>query len=200
MCFLGDGAVNQGAYHESLNLAELWDLPVIYVIENNGYSMGTSQERSSSSHESLAKRAEGYDMAWDTFNGFDLYEIRAGLKKAVDRAHNECRPSIIEIATYRYYGHSVADANAKKYRTKEEIEKYKNDHDPVSIWRQLMLDEGVISEADYKQLNDEAKKEAQAAANFADQSDWPLESDITADVYYEVDQQTEAGLTGTHFF
>lgn len=200
MCFLGDGAVNQGAYHESLNLAELWDLPVIYIIENNGYSMGTSQERSSSSHESLAKRAEGYDMAWDAFNGFDIYEIRAGLAKAIDRAHDECRPSIIEIATYRYYGHSVADANAKKYRTKEEIEKYKKEHDPISIWRQQLLDEGVITDSDYKQLNEEAKKEAKESAEFAEQSDWPPESDIKTDVYYEVDHQTEAGLTGTHFF
>lgn len=200
MTFLGDGAVNQGAYHEALNLSELWDLPVIYVIENNGYSMGTSQERSSSSREALAKRAEGYDMAWDAFNGFDIYEIRAGLKKAVDRAHETCRPSIIEIATYRYYGHSVADANAKKYRTKEEIEKYKKEHDPVSIWRQQLLDEGIITDSDYKQLNDEAKKEAQDSADFAEQSDWPPESDIMSDVYYEVDEQTEAGLTGKHFF
>ncbi|MFT5469204.1 MAG: pyruvate dehydrogenase E1 component alpha subunit [Verrucomicrobiales bacterium] len=200
MCFLGDGAVNQGAYHESLNLAELWDLPVIYVIENNGYSMGTSQERSSSSGESLAKRAEGYGMAWETFNGFDLYEIRSGLAKAVERAHNESRPSIVEIATYRYYGHSVADANTKKYRTKDEIEKYKNGHDPISLWRQQLLDEGVIADSDYKQLNEEAKTEAKESADFAQQSEWPPESDITADVYYEVDEQTEAGLTGTHFF
>lgn len=139
-------------------------------------------------------------MAWDAFNGFDVYEVRAGLKRAMDRAHNESKPSIVEVATYRYYGHSVADANAKKYRTKEEIEKYKKEHDPISIWRQQLLDEEIITESDYKQLNDEAKKEAQDSADFAEQSEWPPESDIMSDVYYEVDEQTEAGLTGKHFF
>jgi len=199
-CFLGDGAVNQGAFHESLNLAALWDIPVIYVIENNGYSMGTSQVRSSAYPEFLAKRAESYNMAWDAFNGWDLYEIRSGLQKALDRAHEESKPSLLEIATYRYYGHSVADANAKKYRTKEEIERFKRDHDPISTWRQTLLAEDIITDDDYQQLSKEAKQEAENAADFAERSEWPPESDITADVYWEVDQETEAGLTGRHFF
>ena len=124
LCYLGDGAINQGTFHESLNLAALFKLPVIYVIENNGYSMGTSQQRSSSFQETLAKRAEGYNMAWDVFKGEDLYEVRAKTQIAIDRAHNDSEPTLLEIQTYRYYGHSVADANAKKYRTPEEIEQY----------------------------------------------------------------------------
>ena len=200
MCFLGDGAVNQGAFHESLNIAELWDIPVIYVIENNGYSMGTSQERSSAFSEKLAKRAEGYGMAWDHFNGEHVYECRAGIKKAMDRAHNECRPTMLEIDTYRYYGHSVADAKSKVYRTKDEIEKYKNEHDPLLIFKRQLIEESVITEDDYTQLNVDARKEAADSATFAEESEWPPESDITTDVYYEVDHQTEAGLTGKHFF
>ena len=121
LCYLGDGAINQGAYHESLNLAALFDLPVIYVIENNGYSMGTSQKRSSAFKSCLAERADGYNIAWDTVNGEDVYEVRAKTQVAMERAHEESRPTVLEISTYRYYGHSVADANSKKYRSPEEI-------------------------------------------------------------------------------
>ncbi len=200
MCFLGDGAVNQGAFHESLNLAELWDVPVIYIIENNGYSMGTSQERSSAHPDHLAQRAEAYGMEWAVMNGSHIYELREGIGKAVERAHNESRPTLLEVDTYRYYGHSVADANAKKYRTKDEIEAYKQNHDPIILWKAQLEREGVITEDDYVQMNKDAKVEAESSAEFADRSDWPPESDILTDVYYEVDHQTEAGLTGKHFF
>ncbi len=200
MCFLGDGAVNQGAYHESLNLASLWDIPVIYVIENNGYSMGTSQVRSSAYPECLAKRAEGYNIAWQSINGRDVYEVRAGLSEALELARKESRPSVVEIATYRYRGHSIADANAMKYRTKEEIEDYKANHDPITIWQQTLMAEELITEEDYQQLSKEAKQEADVAVDFAEKSEWPPESDIFADVYYEVDHGTESGLTGKHFF
>ena len=116
LCYLGDGAINQGPFHESLNLAALFKLPVIYIIENNGYSMGTSQQRSSAYRDTLAQRAEAYNMAWDVFKGEDIYEVRAKTQIAIDRAYHESEPTLLEIQTYRYYGHSVADANAKKYR------------------------------------------------------------------------------------
>ena len=122
LCYLGDGAVNQGAFHESLNLAQLFEIPVVYIIENNGYSMGTSQKRSSAQPEFLAQRAEAYDMAWDACDGSDIYEVRARTHVAMERARNESLPTLLEIKTYRYYGHSIADANHKKYRTPEEIE------------------------------------------------------------------------------
>jgi pyruvate dehydrogenase E1 component alpha subunit len=200
ICFLGDGAVNQGAFHESLNLAALWDLPVIYIIENNGYSMGTSQERSSAFDGCLAKRAEGYGMAWDHFVGENIYDVRAGIQKAIDRAHNESKPTLLEIATYRWEGHSVADANKLKYRTKEEVERYQKEHDPIQVWKAVLIAEGVATEAELKKIDREAQAEAEASAEFAKVSPYPEPETIFEDVYWEVDNKTEAGATGRHFF
>lgn len=200
LCFLGDGAVNQGAFHESLNLAALWDLPVIYVIENNGYSMGTSQERSSAYDGCLAKRAEGYGMAWDHFIGENIYDVRARVQVAIDRAHNESKPTLLEIATYRWEGHSVADANKLKYRTKEEVEKYQKQHDPIQVFKRNLLEEGVATEEDLKKIDREAQAEAEASAEFAKASPYPEPESIFEDVYWEVDNKTEAGATGRHFF
>jgi len=200
LCYMGDGAINQGAFHESLNIAELFDIPVVYIIENNGYSMGTSQKRSSAFKDCLAQRADAYDMAWDTVNGEDLYEVRAKTKEAIDRAHNESKPTILEIATYRYYGHSVADANHKKYRTPEEIEDYKKNHDPIILWRNQIISEGVITEEEAKEMDKEAKNEAAASVKFAEESPYPTVDSIFEDVYSEVDNNTVAGNTGRHFF
>lgn len=200
LCFLGDGAVNQGAFHESLNLAALFGLPVIYIIENNGYSMGTSQCRSSSYGECLAQRAEGYGMAWEKLNGEDIYEVRARVQVAMERAHNECKPTLLEISTYRYYGHSVADANHKKYRTKEEIERYEREHDPIIIMRDKLIKDGYLTEDEAKAIDKEAFAEAEASGVFAEESPFPDPSEIFDDVYWEVDNNTEAGSTGRHFF
>lgn len=200
LCYLGDGAINQGAYHESLNLAALFDLPVIYVIENNGYSMGTSQKRSSAFKSCLAERADGYNIAWDTVNGEDVYEVRAKTQVAMERAHEESRPTVLEISTYRYYGHSVADANSKKYRSPEEIKQYQEHHDPIVLWRKRLLEEGVLTEDQASEMDKEAKAEAKDAVKFAEESPFPDPKAILEDVYYEVDQGTEAGQTGKHFF
>ncbi len=200
LCYLGDGAINQGPFHESLNLAALFKLPVIYIIENNGYSMGTSQKRSSSYPESLAKRAEAYGMAWDVFKGEDLYEVRARTQIAIERAHDESEPSLLEIQTYRYYGHSVADANAKKYRSPEEIEDYKTHHDPLRLWSQYMLNEGTLTEAQIEDIDVAAKDETNEAVKFAEESPFLPENEILTDVYWEVDHQTDAAKHGRHFF
>lgn len=200
LCFLGDGAVNQGSYHESLNLAALWKLPVIYVIENNQYSMGTSMERSSAMRNCLAERAEGYGIAWDAANGEDLYEVRAKAWTAMQRAHEESLPFVLEVDTYRYYGHSVADANAKKYRSAEEIERYKTHHDPIRLWRKRLADEKVLNEEQADAIDATVKQEVAEAAQFALDSADPDPSTIFEDVYWEVDNQTEAGSTGRHFF
>ena len=167
LCFLGDGAVNQGVYQASLNLASLWSLPVIYIIENNQYSMGTSLERSSAFKNCLAARAEGYNIEWNRVNGEDIYEVRAKTWIAIQRAHNECRPTVLEINTYRYYGHSVSDANTKKYRDPEEIEKYRKFHDPLQLWQSRLLAEGVITEPQIGELDAAAQAEAVAAVQFA---------------------------------
>ncbi len=200
LTYLGDGAINQGVYHESLNLASLWNIPVVFIIENNGYSMGTSLARSSAVRDNLAERAEGYAMDWDVIDGENLYEVRAKTWQAMERAREECRPSILEIDTYRYYGHSVADANAKVYRKAEEIEFYKKNHDPIMLWEKQLLDEGILDDAGIKKVDAAAKKEAAAAAHFAEDSPFPEVADIFSDVYYEVDMGTEAGQTGRHFF
>src|SRR6516164_2453140 len=200
LCYLGDGAINQGTFHESLNLAALFKLPVIYIIENNGYSMGTSQRRSSSFHDTLAKRAEGYNMAWDVFKGEDIYEVRAKTQVALDRAHNESEPTLLEIQTYRYYGHSVADANAKKYRTPEEIDEYKTKHDPLRVWAQHLVEEGIITEEGVEQIDTDAKEETNQAVQFAEESPFPGEGDIARHVYREVDEETEAAAHGRYFF
>lgn len=200
MCYLGDGAVNQGAFHESLNIAALFDIPVVYVIENNGYSMGTSQKRSSSYKGCLAQRAEAYDMEWDVIDGSDIYEVRAKTHIALERARKESKPSIIEISTYRYYGHSVADANAKKYRTPEEIENYKQNHDPITLFRRRLVAEGVLTEELADRINKEASDEAAASCKFADESPAPTIADVMTDVYWETDNNTEASKLGWHFF
>ncbi|MGE9269242.1 MAG: thiamine pyrophosphate-dependent enzyme, partial [Verrucomicrobiales bacterium] len=200
LCYLGDGAVNQGAYHESLNLAALFELPVIYVIENTGYSMGTSQKRSSAFRGCLAQRAEAYDMDWDLVDGSDLYQVRAKTQIAMERAHKQSKPTILEIATYRYYGHSIADANHKKYRTPAEIEDYKKNHDPIRLWERRLTEEGVLSEDLAKQIDTEAKQEAAASVEFATEAAAPTVESIMDDVYWESDHNTEAGKIGRHFF
>jgi pyruvate dehydrogenase E1 component alpha subunit len=200
MCFMGDGAVNQGCFYESLNMASLWNLPVVYIIENNGYSMGTSLARSSAFVSSLAERAAGFGIDWDTGNGEELYEVRARIQTALDRAHKESRPTVLEISTYRYYGHSVADAKHKVYRTEEEIERYKNEHDPIQLWKARLLEERVLNEEQYEAIDASIREEAAESIRFADESPYPSEASITEDVYYEVDRHTTAGRTGRHFF
>ncbi len=202
LCFLGDGAVNQGVYHESLNLASLLSLPVVYVIENNGYSMGTSLARSSAFKQLLAQRAEGYNICWEQATGENIYEIRGKTQVAMERARIEHRPTVLEIATYRYYGHSVADAMARIYRTPEEIEHYKSNHDPINLWRKRLVDEGLLTEEQADAVDHEARAEADAAYRFADESPYPEEADIFKDVYSELDEPQEGGDAprGTHFF
>jgi pyruvate dehydrogenase E1 component alpha subunit len=200
MCFMGDGAVNQGCFYESLNLASLWNLPVIYIIENNGYSMGTSLCRSSAYPTCLAERAAGFAIEWEQLNGEDVYEVRARTQVAMERAHKESRPTVLEIATYRYYGHSVADAKHKVYRTEDEIERFKRDHDPIQRWKQILIDEKVLNEEQFEAIDEAARVEAEDSVRFAEESPYPSESSITEDVYFEVDRGTAAGRTGRHFF
>jgi pyruvate dehydrogenase E1 component alpha subunit len=203
MCFMGDGAVNQGCLYESLNMASLFNIPVIYIIENNGYSMGTSLERSSAFKTCLAERAAGFGIEWAQCEGTDIYEVRANVQTALDRAHNESRPTMLEIDTYRYYGHSVADAKHNVvggYRERDEIDFYKKNHDPINAFKAKLIAEGVLTEEKFEEIDEAAKAEAAQSAVFADESPYPVESSITEDVYFEVDRQTEAGRTGKHFF
>lgn len=198
-CFLGEGAVNQGVYHESLNLAGLFGLPVIYVIENNGYAMGTSLARSSAFKECLARRAETYDIDWDLISGEDPYELRARVQSAIERARDHQRPTVVEISTYRYFGATVSDSRTKKYRTPEEIEERKS-RDPMMLWGQQLIHEGLLDEAALEKISDLAKVEAKAAVAFAENGVIPEISDIGQDVYWESDHDTERSKIGRHFF
>ena len=200
LCFLGDGAVNQGAFHESLNLSGLFEIPVVFIIENNRYSMGTSLDRSSAYSGCLAARADAYGIAWDVIDGSDIYEVRAKTHIAIERARNEIQPTLLEIDTYRYYGHSVADANAKKYRKPEEIENYKQNHDPITLFRRKLIAEGVLTDEAADAIQAAAAEEAAAAAAYADAAPPPAIPDISTDVYWETDNATPASRVGRHFF
>ncbi|MEO0794505.1 MAG: pyruvate dehydrogenase (acetyl-transferring) E1 component subunit alpha [Verrucomicrobiota bacterium] len=189
LAYMGDGAVNQGAVHEAYNLAGLWNLPVVFVIENNAYSMGTSQARSSAYPECLAQRAEAYGMDWDTVNGNILYDVRAKTSEAIKRAHEESRPTVLEIFTYRYRGHSVADANAEKYRSKDEISDYKENKDPITLLRKQLIAEGVLTEEQAKEINKTATDEAEASFEFADKSPFPPAETILEDTYWSTDNK-----------
>jgi pyruvate dehydrogenase E1 component alpha subunit len=199
VCFLGDGSVNAGAYHESLNLAGIFGLPVVYVIENNGYAMGTSVARSSVFKDCLARRAEAYGIDWDFFGDEDPYEIRARFRTAIERARQEQRPTVLEISTYRYYGFTISDANHKKYRTAEEIEERRS-RDPMMLWGRHLVEETLIDEGGLLAIDEGAKAEARAAVEFARNGAIPSVSDIQTDVYWECDHETASGRTGWHFF
>jgi len=198
MTFMGDGAVNQGAVHEAYNLAALWDLPVIFVIENNRYSMGTSQERSSAG-PGLAQRAEAYGMEWALCDGHDVYAVRATMDKFLTRARDESKPAVIEIDTYRYRGHSVADPD-KTYRDKAEIEEYQRTKDPITLFQKTLVDEGVLTDAVIEQIDTEARAEADAAAEFSEASPFPTVDDLQKDVYWETDNPDKRTSQGRLFF
>jgi len=180
MTFMGDGAVNQGAVHEAYNLAALWDLPVIFVIENNGYSMGTSQARSSAGD--LARRAEGYGMAWGTCDGHDLYEVRAFMAPFLEKARAQCKPAVVEIRTYRYRGHSAVDAQL--YRSKEEVLERKT-NDPVKRFPRWLLEIGVVTQADLDRMESDAQSVVAGAVAFAEESPEPPIEDLYTDVYVD---------------
>ncbi|MFZ9683243.1 MAG: pyruvate dehydrogenase (acetyl-transferring) E1 component subunit alpha [Cephaloticoccus sp.] len=198
MTFMGDGAVNQGAVHEAMNLASLWNLPCIFVIENNRYSMGTSQLRSSAG-PGLAERAAGYGMHWAKCMGYDIYEVRATMHDVLVRAREESKPAVVEIDTYRYRGHSVADPD-NTYRTKEEIEEYRRTKDPIQNFQDRLIGEKVLTEAKVKEIDQAARAEADSAIEFSEASPWPTVEDIQRDVYWEADNPSHRTSAGRLFF
>ncbi|MEC7800187.1 MAG: pyruvate dehydrogenase (acetyl-transferring) E1 component subunit alpha [Verrucomicrobiota bacterium] len=198
LCFMGDGATNQGPFYESLNLAALWELPVVYVIENNGYSMGTAEGRHSAG-EPLARRGECFDISWKVAHGHNLYEVRSVVKEAVDRAHLESKPTVLEIVTYRYRGHSVADPD-QTYRSKEEIEEYKKNKDPINLFKDILISENVLTEDRALEIDKLAKEEANASAEFAAASPDPDPSELMDDIYWETDNPEFKTSEGRIFF
>ncbi|MCX6935660.1 MAG: pyruvate dehydrogenase (acetyl-transferring) E1 component subunit alpha [Verrucomicrobia bacterium] len=188
VCYLGDGAVNQGAFHESLNLAALWKLPVIFVIENNEYSMGTNQARSSAGYP-LVKRAGGYDMVGTTADGSDVDDVRARMWDAVQLARTQSLPSLVEIKTYRYRGHSMSDPGS--YRSKEEIAERKKESEPISTFKTRLYKEKALTEKEYEEIERQAVAEADDAIAFAEASPEPDVATVFEDIHTPEDQIAE---------
>lgn len=174
-CFMGESVVNTGAFHEALNMAALWKLPCIFIIENNRYGMGTALERASSIHD-IYKRGASYDMPRDVVDGQDVLAVRKATAEAIERARKESMPTLLEIRTYRFMGHSMSDAVSGTYRTKEELEQYLK-RDPITLHRQRMEEAGEITQAEVTAMDEEIKKIVQDSIDFAEASpELPLEA------------------------
>jgi pyruvate dehydrogenase E1 component alpha subunit len=181
VCFFGEAAVNIGAFHEALNLASLWDLPVIFIIENNRYGMGTAISRSTA-NEDVIVRAKGYRMDGESIDGQDVFAVRECMSRAIERARKEKRPSLIEMRTYRFMGHSMSDAVSGTYRTKDELEENMK-RDPILLLHNRMFEAGELTEGEMHKMDDEAKAVAQDAWDFADASPEPPLEELYTDVY-----------------
>src|SRR6201996_4321518 len=179
LCELGDGAVNMGAFHESLNLAAVWDLPVVFLVVNNLYGMGTAVERASAEPD-LFKRAGSYRMEGERVDGDDLEEMEAATARLLEAAREERRPAVLEAVTYRYRGHSVADAGLA-YRSKDEIEEHRRE-DPLVRTRQLLEARGVPAEG-LGAVEHEVEAEVEAAVAFAEHDDVPPVDRLAAGMY-----------------
>jgi pyruvate dehydrogenase E1 component alpha subunit len=171
LCFMGESVVNTGAFHEALNMAALWKLPVIYVIENNRYGMGTALERASSIND-IYMRGAAYDMPRDVTDGQDVLAVRAKVAEAVHRARSESIPTLLEVRTYRFMGHSMSDAVSGTYRTKEELEEYRK-RDPIAVLRDQLMQAGELTDEDLTAMDEEIKAVVQDAWDFADASPEP---------------------------
>ncbi len=182
--YFGDGAANQGQVYESFNMAQLWKLPAIYIIENNQYAMGTSIERSSSTTE-LYMRGASFGIPGEQVDGMDVMAVRDAVRRAVDRARSGEGPFILEVKTYRYRGHSMSDP--AKYRTKEEVDEVKKTRDPIEHIRAL-LDAAKATEDEIKAIDNEIKAIVAEAVQFAQESPEPDPSELYTDVYVEVAQ------------
>ena len=179
LCFFGEAAVNQGIFHESLNMAQLWKLPIIYICENNQYGMGTSQDRAMSTRN-IAKKADAFEMANEFVDGMDVMAVRDATLRAIERARKNSLPTLMEIRAYRYMGHSMSDPG--NYRTRDEILKYQ-ERDPIILFKDSLKEAKVLSEKDFEKIEQEAIEATDRALKFADESPLPYESELLTDVY-----------------
>jgi pyruvate dehydrogenase E1 component alpha subunit len=178
--YFGDGAANQGQVYETYNMAELWKLPVIFVIENNGYAMGTSMKRSTKS-TTFYGRGAAYGIEGEQVDGMDVLAVKAAGEKAVAHCRAGKGPYILEMMTYRYRGHSMSDPS--KYRTREEVEKIKQEKDCIEHVRDLLTQGGLASEEELKMIDKEIKEIVNASAEFAKESPEPALSELWTDIY-----------------
>lgn len=183
ICYMGDGAVRQGAFHEALNQAMTMKIPVIFAIENNGYAMGTSVKRTSNVTQ-LHTLGESYDMPGESVDAMNVEEVHRAVAKAAERARAGEGPTLLEFRTYRYKGHSMSDP--AKYRTKEELEAYKA-KDPIEQVRQTILKKKFATEEDLEKITNKIKEQVAESVKFAEESPWPDPAEIYNDVYVEND-------------
>jgi pyruvate dehydrogenase E1 component alpha subunit len=183
VCYFGDGAVAQGEFHESLNLAALWKLPVIYLCENNRYAMGTSTDRALAQTQ-IWKFGQTYGIPSEKVDGMDVFAVRDVVARAVERARRDTTPSLIEADTYRFRGHSMRDPAGAVYRTKEEVEREK-ERDPIVLLRQRALAAGALTEADVRAIEKDVSDRIDEAVAFADASPEPPAEWLFTDIYKE---------------
>jgi pyruvate dehydrogenase E1 component alpha subunit len=179
LCFFGDGAVNEGAFHEALNVSALWDLPVVFIIENNRYGMGTSLDRASSVKD-LYQRASAYGIQRREINGMDLLAVRTALGEAIERARKDKQPTLLEMETYRYRGHSMSDPG--KYRTKEEVEEMMR-YDPIFQFGKRLTEQERFSQAELDAIDKEILAQVEEAVKFTEESPLPSQESLWEDVY-----------------
>jgi len=182
MCFFGDGAVDQGSLNETFNMAQLWKLPVIFVVENNGYSMGTAVERHSAGH--LHQRADAYGMKNAVVNGMDVFTIIEKVQEVAADVRKNSEPWFLEVKTYRYRGHSMSDPG--NYRTKEELEEFRG-FDPIERFKSYLIDNKIAKEDDIKAIEDEIEQEVLDAIEFAENSEQPDPDELYTDTYTQED-------------
>ncbi|MGD9562348.1 MAG: pyruvate dehydrogenase (acetyl-transferring) E1 component subunit alpha [Pyrinomonadaceae bacterium] len=179
LCFFGEAAVNQGIFHESLNMAQLWKLPIVYICENNQYGMGTSQDRAMSTRN-IAKKADAFEMANEFVDGMDVMAVREATLRAIERARKDGSPTLLEVRAYRYMGHSMSDPG--NYRTRDEIAKYQ-ERDPIVLFKDSLKEAKVLTDKDFEKIEQEAIEATEKALKFADESPLPNESELLTDVY-----------------
>ena len=183
ICYMGDGAVRQGAFHEALNMAMLWKLPVIFVIENNGYAMGTSVKRTSNVTD-LYTLGEAFDMPSEPVDGMNVEDVHRAVARAAERARAGEGPTLLEFRTYRYKGHSMSDP--QKYRSKDEVEGYKQ-RDPVEVIKKALLDKKFATEKDIEAIDQKIAAQVEESVKFAEDSPFPDPSEAFTEVYQEPD-------------
>ena len=179
LCYFGEAAVNQGAFHESLNMAQLWKLPCIYICENNQYGMGTSLARAMSL-QNIAQKACAYEIASEFVDGMDVLAVREATLRGVERARKDYLPTLLEIRTYRFMGHSMSDPG--NYRTRAEIEKYQ-ERDPIKLFAANLLENNVLDQKALDELDRKIREEIEDAIRFADESPLPDPAELYTDVY-----------------
>jgi pyruvate dehydrogenase E1 component alpha subunit len=183
LCFFGDGAARQGILHETFNMAMLWKLPVVFICENNNYAMGTSVARTSNVLD-IYKLADAYDMPGDRVDGMKPEDVHNAVSRAVKRAREKEGPTLLEVKTYRYKGHSMSDP--AKYRSKEEMEEYKL-QDPVETTLAKLKNDFKITDKEIDAINERVKSEVEESVKFADESPFPSDDELYKDVYVQED-------------